>query len=120
MQPVQALNHRVFDNIRVQAFHQPLLDFLGGPVLLDPADTQLRHQRHDSASDTFDENAEFNKYLAGEWVYIGPKYHHFGHIMAEMVHRIAPSRIFFPDQQKYLLVTTGDDTSGSGFETLDR
>ena len=40
--------------------------------------------------------------------------------MAEMVHRIAPSRIFFPDQQKYLLVTTGDDTSGSGFETLDR
>lgn len=111
------LDHRTFDNVRVQALRHPVLDYLGGPVLLEPTSTQFRHKRHDRPFDSFDLDAEFDNYVNGNWVYIGPKYHHFGHIMSEMVHRIVPSKILFPDNQNYLLVTTGDDEEAS-FESL--
>ncbi|HUD65092.1 MAG TPA: glycosyltransferase 61 family protein [Candidatus Sulfotelmatobacter sp.] len=104
------LDHRTFNNLRVEAFKQPLMPVLpGGPVLPDPAFAHFRHKRADRPSDRFDQQASFNKYLEGEWAYVGPKYPHFGHIMAEMVHRIVPSKMFFPDIDKYLLVTTIDD-----------
>jgi hypothetical protein len=115
------LDHRVSDNIRVQAFNQPLVpDFLGGPVLLDPASAQFRHKRHDRPCDKFDQDVPFEKNLGGEWIYIGPKHHHFGHIMSEMVHRIVPSKTLFAGHLKYLLVTTSDDDSEPGFESLSR
>jgi tetratricopeptide (TPR) repeat protein len=120
MRANRPLDHTVFENIKVQAFSHPLLDCRGGPVLTDESSANFRHQRNDRPVDTFAEDAPFTRYLSGEWIYIGPKYHHFGHIMAEMVHRIIPSKIIFPDQQNYLLVTTGDDDVSGGFESLDR
>jgi hypothetical protein len=114
------LDHHAFGDIRVQAFGHPVLAFHGGPVLPDPNFTQLRHKRQDGVFDSFDENAQFDARLPGEWVYVGPKYHHFGHIMSEMIHRILASKLFFPDVQKYLLVTTSDDGEQPGFAGLCR
>src|SRR5579864_3699873 len=109
MRGKQTLDHRCFENIPVQAFKHPLLDLLGGPVILDPSLAHFRHRRDNRPWDTFDENAKFKKHLKGEWVYIGPKYEHFGHIMAEMVHRIIPSQLLFPGSHRWLMVTTPDD-----------
>jgi tetratricopeptide (TPR) repeat protein len=106
----QPLDHRIFDNLRVEAFKQPLVPmFPGGPVLLDPAFAHFRHRRGDRPFDRFDDKASFTRYLEGEWAYFGPKYPHFGHIMAEMIHRILPTKLLFPQIQKYLLLTTVDD-----------
>jgi tetratricopeptide (TPR) repeat protein len=111
--------HRVFENVRVEAYKHPLgVSFLGGPVLRNPDFARFRHKRSDLACDTFDEGASFNRYVEGEWAYIGPKYSHFGHIMAEMIHRILPSKLFFPEVKKHLIVTTFDDESGPEFDTL--
>jgi tetratricopeptide (TPR) repeat protein len=116
----QPLDHIVLAGVRIEAFKHPLLDFLGGPVLTDPALDHFRHRRHHRACDVFDAEASFDQRLEGEWVYVGPKYHHFGHIMAEIAHRILPSRMFFPDVHHYMLVTTVDDCDPPGFGSLDR
>lgn len=118
METARPVDHRVFKDIRVQAFQHSFLDFRGGPVLPDPAFAQFRHKRYDRPFDAFDVDARFEKFLGGEWVYLGPKYHHFGHIMSEMVHRIVPSRMLFPGERNYLLVSTSDDPSEPGFENL--
>jgi tetratricopeptide (TPR) repeat protein len=115
------LDHRTFDRIQVEAFKQPLVpDFRGGPVLPDPAFAALRHKKADLPCDRFDENASFNRYIEGEWVYLGAKYPHFGHVMAEMVHRIVPSKMFFPGAGKHLILTAVDDDSSGGYEDLSR
>jgi tetratricopeptide (TPR) repeat protein len=106
--------HAVFENIRVEAYRHPFgVAFHGGPVLLDPEFAGFRHKRGDVACDNFDEGASFNTHVDGKWIYVGPKYPHFGHIMAEMIHRILPSKLFFPDVTKYLIVTTFDDSEPS-------
>lgn len=110
--------HAVFENIRVATYgHLFGESFHGGPVLRNPEFTHFRHKRGDVACDASDEEALFNRYVEGEWIYIGPKYDHFGHIMAEMIHRILPSKLFFTETNKYLLVTTFDDCE-PGVETL--
>ncbi|MBV8359924.1 MAG: glycosyltransferase family 61 protein [Deltaproteobacteria bacterium] len=114
------LDYRTFSNIRVQAFKHSLPGFPGGPVLLEPEFAQFRHKQGDRTVDSFDEKTHFTRYLEGDWVYIGSTYPHFGHIMAEMIHRILPSRIFFPDVNRYLLVTTLNHEVGPGIESLYR
>lgn len=120
MEDHKPLDDRVFGNIRVQAFQHPLLDFLGGPVIPDEQFAHFRHKRQGLPCDIFEPDAPFAKYMSGSWVYIGAKYHHFGHVMSEMVHRIIPSKLLFPDIHRYLLVTTYDDDSGPGFDSLCR
>jgi hypothetical protein len=113
------LDYRTFHNLRVEAFKHPLVPlFPGGPVLLDPALEQFRHKRGDRVCDHFDPQASFEKYVEGEWAYFGPKYHHFGHVMAETIHRIIPSKILLPDIDKYLVVTTNDDGITDGATSL--
>lgn len=110
--------HAVFENLRVEAYRHPFgVAFNGGPVLRNTESARFRHKRGDVACDAFDESASFNRYIEGNWIYIGPKYPHFGHIMAEMIHRILPSKLFFPEVNRYLVVTTFDDSELS-FETL--
>lgn len=114
-----AVSHRILDNLPVEAFKHPLGEsFLGGPVLRSDELSRLRHKRHDQACDRFDERARFDRHLEGEWIYIGPKYPHFGHILAEMVHRILPSKLLFPNLKNYLIVTTSDDQEDTGIEAL--
>jgi hypothetical protein len=113
------LDHCTFARIRVEAFKQPLVpDFRGGPVLPDAAFATLRHKKADFPCDQFDENADFSRYIEGEWIYIGAKCHHFGHIMAETVHRIVPLKIFFSGPHRHLIVTAVDDDSSRGYEDL--
>lgn len=112
--------HQTFQNLPVEAFQHPLLDVHGGPVLTDPRYDRYRHLRSGRPSDSFTETAEFNARLSGSWIYLGPKYHHFGHIMSEMVHRIVPSVLAFPAPSRYLLVTTFDDPDTNGFADLCR
>jgi hypothetical protein len=87
--------HRSIANARVQAFTKlvgaPGNAFIGGPVLDDPADARLRHSHWRVPFDGTNQDAEYLQFLDGEWNYVGPVYGHFGHVMAEMVHRILPA-----------------------------
>jgi tetratricopeptide (TPR) repeat protein len=107
----------VFSNQPVQAFKTIVSLFEGGPVITAPELAPLRHKRAGRPADRFDAAAEYGATLPGRWIYIGPKYHHFGHIMAEMVHRIIPSKQMFPVDQ-YLLVTGREDVGSNGFDDL--
>src|SRR5271165_342933 len=94
------LARRTVVNARVQAFTKlegPRGEaFIGGPVLEGPADSRLRHCSHEGLpNDGINPNAEYPGLLEGEWNYVGPVHHHFGHVMAEMVHRILPSMQMF-------------------------
>jgi len=105
------LDSRTFEHARVQAFRHPLVappptGFHGGPVLGDsPTEVKLRHSRYWRPVDHFLENTVKYSALPGHHIYLGPIYHHFGHVMSEMVHRILPSLRIFP-RERFLLVTT--------------
>jgi hypothetical protein len=67
---------------------------LSGPVLgLSPLENALRHKRHGRIDDALDDAARYPHRLAGEWNYLGLKFYHFGHTMAETVHRILPTQM---------------------------
>jgi len=102
---------RVIPNARIQAFTPPIVaappaGFRGGVVLGDSdGDRKLRHSRYWSAVDTFDDRLDFSERLHGEFVYLGPLYDHFGHTMAEFVHRAIPSLIL-SSVRNFLVVGT--------------
>lgn len=70
-------------------------NFRGG-LILDLDDTPLRHRRNGVACDSHEAFSDHPRRLAGEFSYSGFMYHHFGHFMAEMVHRIVPSKLLRP------------------------
>jgi tetratricopeptide (TPR) repeat protein len=115
----QPVDHGVFENQRVQAFRHPFVaKMLGGPVFRDPKLAQFRHKRGDEPSDSFDDAATYLRYLQGDWGYFGAKSDHFGHILAEMIHRILPTKLFFPELRQYLILTAIDDSSSVGIDSL--
>lgn len=87
----------VLPEARVQAFRHPLvapppIGFNGGIVIDDASPHQrLRHSRCWSPVDHFDPSLDFSRRLDGRFLYFGPIYDHFGHVMAEMIHRLIPS-----------------------------
>jgi Glycosyltransferase 61/Glycosyl transferase family 2 len=99
----QAFAHRAVHDAQVQAFRfvvgLPGRRYIGGPVLHDPADDPLRYCEYGAPADSFVSGIEYRELLTGVFNYVGPVYHHFGHIMAEMVHRILPSRRCFRDER---------------------
>jgi hypothetical protein len=117
------LAHRSFADIVVQAFPPPLLGpagrgFRGGPVLGDSeVELLLRHRRGHRAIDSFPTGAEPAGMLAGSYVYGGPYCDHFGHAMAEMIHRVLPARALF-DCRRLLFVGPTAGWPPSGFEAL--
>lgn len=100
---------RVIEQARILAYQpptvaQPPLGFRGGLVLGDSEeDRRLRHTRWGEPVDSFDPSAVVERRLAGHYAYGGMTDHHFGHFMAEMVHRILPSRLHDPGH-KFLFV----------------
>jgi len=70
----------------------------------------------------FDPGEAFDAKLEGSYVYSGPTYSHFGHVMSEMVHRIIPSkRIFAAGQREtapmqWLFITARGEAAG--YESL--
>ena len=117
------LAHRSFADIVVQAFPPPLLGpvgrgFRGGPVLGDSDVEQLlRHRRAHRAIDSFPLAPEPTDMLTGAYVYGGPYCDHFGHAMAEMIHRVLPSRALF-DCRRLLFAGLATGQQKRGFEAL--
>ncbi|MBW6396662.1 DUF563 domain-containing protein [Roseomonas sp. HJA6] len=94
---LEALAYRRIPQARVQVFDWPVVrvpdGFRGGPVLTEEADAPLRHTRRRRPIDQFRPDETYEETLPGQYVYAGPVYGHFGHFMAEFVHRIIPARL---------------------------
>lgn len=111
-----SLLSRTIDCARIQAFKHL---FRGGLVLSDaPDDRRLRHTRSWQVFDTFDEDEAFSTVLPGEFIYAGPTYAHFGHVMAEMVHRILPSKHLFRCDEWLFVGGAGEQPAIAGFDAL--
>ena len=117
------LTQRSIDGAFVQAFMSPIvadppLGFRGGLVLGDtPADLRLRHRRGRDVVDTFPRREEPVNALPGAYVYGGPYVDHFGHTMAELIHRVLPARAMF-DCKRLLFVGQGLRHEVAGFAAL--
>jgi hypothetical protein len=108
-----SLMYRILENAKIQAYDPPIVrapqGFIGGLVLESENDAALRHTRAHKAIDLFRENEIYERRLPGEYAYAGPIYGHFGHFMAEMVHRIVPSLRNNPDLPFIFVSTKGWD-----------
>ena len=86
-QPQHELQSTTVHGARVQ----PMRGLSGG-VLLNPEWKLLRQQKKWHPIDDFDETLQHEDYIDDEYIYGGPIGHlHFGHVMAEFVHRLVPS-----------------------------
>ena len=117
------LAHRTIKGAEVRAFAHPLIGapgigFRGGLVLTDaPGDLRLRHRRGGATVDSFPAASAAPRRLAGEYVYAGFYTEHFGHAMAETIHRILPARAVF-GCRRLLYVGTGVHHEVAGFAAL--
>ena len=97
MAMLKNLAYRQVRDAQVQVFDWPVggggSGFCGGPVLTEEGDDQLRHTRRGRPVDRFRPDEDYEERLDGHYVYAGPLHHHFGHYMAEFVHRIVPARV---------------------------
>lgn len=112
------LAHRVLKDARVQAFHTPLPSkaFCGG-LVLTAKDERLAQRRGNKPSESYAEHADYPNKISGEMIYGGPIHGTFGHFMAEMVHRIVPSRLLH-GRGPFLFATFAGDRKITSFDTL--
>jgi len=100
---------RILKSAKIQAFNVPIVapppdGFRGGVVLGESGgDRRLRHSRYGEAVDSFAPEIKHYEKISGEYTYFGPLYNHFGHTMAEFVHRAIPS-IILGAPRKFLFV----------------
>jgi hypothetical protein len=113
---VPDLVRAVIENAKVQAYTYPILGagpraFIGGPVLPDTADNQkLRHHRWGRVADSARSDEIYNAVVGGDVAYGGAIIHHYGHMVAEAIHRIVPARMFY-GSNKFLFVSALGDRS---------
>ncbi|WP_182086071.1 glycosyltransferase family 61 protein [Aureimonas sp. ME7] len=105
----------------VQAFVAPIVQhpigYRGGPLLHAPELAIFRHHRAGGVVDNFGDALRDPAMLNGDHTYAGAMYDHFGHFMAEMVHRIVPARLAgLPD--RYLFVGAADHEANASFDRL--
>jgi hypothetical protein len=81
-----------------------ILNYNGGVILPDNL-ISLRHTRNWKPCETYYDDYSKLAELKGDFVLIGPIYHHFGHMMAEMIHRILPTKEKFPNISKYIVIS---------------
>jgi hypothetical protein len=86
-------------------------------LIVDPDWHSLRHTRYGRPVDQVPPDADSQHTLRGKYVYGGPVYHHFGHVMAEMVHRLAPSQAALAER-RILFVADRGNKSLTHFENL--
>ena len=110
------LEFRSVRDARIEALQRPLTKWRGGLVLDD--DVKLRHRRKNAPFDSFQPDAKFPRRLAGDYIYGGGFQPHFGHFMAETVHRIVPSKLLWPSQAQWLFVTAINDPKFKTFRSL--
>lgn len=119
---MRKLAGRRIHNAKVQVFSNPVLApppdaFRGGPVL-EGADLQeLRQHRWGQVSDGTRPGEEYGAHIAGEVAYAGPLLHHFGHFVAEAVHRILPARHYF-DAKRFLFIAARGDHDINSYDRL--
>ena len=110
------LYFRVIEEARILAFQKPgprRDKYCGGLVLGDSEDDRrLRQLRPSGPVDTFDLSAGIEARLNGHYAYGGRTNRHFGHFMAEMVHRILPSRLHDP-RQNFVFVSWAGNPENS-------
>jgi hypothetical protein len=112
-----AMAFRILREARVQAMERaPRGVFVGGPVLGDdPESLRLRHTRGRRAVDSFRPDARYSTRLAGSHAYLGIASGHFGHAMAETIHRIVPTLAIEPNPSWVILGRRGGP---EGFDRL--
>ncbi len=99
-------------NARVQATARPPQQILGGPMLGDrPGGKRLRHNRRGVPVDVFAPELVDPVRLAGSYAYLGVSFAHFGHLMAETIHRIVPTRRIEPNPRWLLAAPRGAESS---------
>ncbi len=118
----QPLAYERMRNAPVQVFSNPILGsppdhFIGGPVLEDEGRQVFRHHRWKTVADKSRKGETYNTKLDGEFAYGGPIVLHFGHMIAEMVHRIVPSRKLLKST-KFLFVGAAEDKFLQDFDLL--
>lgn len=117
------MRHVCVRNARVQAFVAPIVQhpvgYRGGPILTDPNLQVFRHHRGGAIVDNFALDAAPERFLAGDLIYAGAIYDHFGHFMAEMIHRILPARALGL-HHRFLFVGARGHEAHASFEQLPR
>lgn len=118
-----SIRHVCIENARVQAFVAPIVQhpvgYRGGPVLTDPSLQVFRHHRGGVIVDNFAPDAPAGRFVPGDLIYAGAIYDHFGHFMAEMVHRILPARALGLDH-RFLFVGARGHEAHASFDRLPR
>ncbi len=119
----RTLAHRSVRDAVVRAFRPPAIaadrtGFRGGPVLGDDTlDDLLRHRRRGRVVDQPPRDGAVAGRLEGEFCYGGIAYAHFGHVMAETLHRVLPARRYF-GCRRLIFVDELRGAAPSGFESL--
>ncbi len=72
---------------KIQIFRSMAEPIIGGPELVAPAEAPFRWCRGGKPADTFAAPLDLSAALIGEFGYFGPVIPHFGHLVAEGVHR---------------------------------
>lgn len=102
-------------NARVQATARPPGKIMGGPVLGDrPGARLLRHMRRRVPVDIFAPGLVDPVRLRGTYAYLGVSFGHFGHVMAETIHRIVPTRQIESDPHWLIVAPRGEASSFAG------
>ena len=107
------LQHKILDRVLVRPYEMPLVPcFNGGVVLEQASEGCLRHTRNHVPFDRITPLQPTERsalpVLPGCFIYGGPLYrHHFGHFMAECIHRILPSRNVFKENEWLFVVESG-------------
>lgn len=118
-QASRPLAHRVIKDARILAFQASGAPGIRGGLVLGDSegDRLLRHTRRRIPFDSFDLAAPIRNHLSGHYAYGGmAHFYHFGHFMAEMVHRVLPS-LSQDSRQTFIFVGKSDDPQAS-FERL--
>lgn len=108
-------------NARVQATARPPGQILGGPVLGDrPGARLLRHTRRRVPVDIFTPGLVDPVRLNGAYAYLGVSFGHFGHVMAETIHRIVPTRQIEPNPRWLIVAPRGNASDFTGLPSVCR
>lgn len=118
------MRSHTFHEIPTLAWQDPLVGppsvgFRGGPIILNDEWQALRHTRYGYPADTFNLETAITEKLPGRYLYAGPAYDHFGHVMSEMVHRLLPSAECMENRCLLMIAPLGDEKT-TGFDALPR